>query len=174
MVGSASAIAQALGVSELVIGLTIIAAGTGLPEAATSVVAAMRGERDIAIGNVIGSNICNILAILGVSSLVSVNGLMVSPSIVSFDMPVMIAVAVGCLPVFFNGHRIARWEGAVFLGYYIAYTSYLVLNATRHDALPLFSAVMWWFVLPLTVLTLSVVTLRAIRDGRRETSSSHV
>ena len=95
----------------MVIGLTIVAAGTSLPEVATSVVAALRGERDIAVGNVIGSNTFNILGVLGLSGLVAPAGLPVRRAMLSFDLPVMIAVAVACLPVFFTGHLIARWEG---------------------------------------------------------------
>ena len=161
LVNGAVAFAQALGVSELVIGLTIVAAGTSLPEVATSILAAIRGERDIAVGNVVGSNIFNILAVLGLSGLVAPAGLPVSPALVTFDVPVMIAVAVACLPIFASGATIARWEGALFLFFYVAYTSYLVLAAQQHDALPAFSAAMRVFVLPLTAVTLAVVGWRA-------------
>ena len=152
-----------LGVSELVIGLTIVAAGTSLPEVATSILAAIRGERDIAVGNVVGSNIFNILAVLGLSGLVAPAGLPVLGRLAAFDIPVMIAVAVACLPIFASGATIARWEGALFLFYYVAYTAYLVLAAQQHDALPVFSAVMGGFVLPLTGVTLAVVGWRAWR-----------
>ncbi|MBM3858228.1 MAG: calcium/sodium antiporter [Verrucomicrobia bacterium] len=163
MVDSAVMLARAWGVSELVIGLTIVAAGTSMPEVATSIVATFRGQRDIAIGNVVGSNIFNILGIVGVAGLVAPDGIAVAPSVLRFDLPVAIAVCVACLPIFFTGHSISRWEGAVFLGYYVAYTAYLILAAQQHDALPAFSAVMKWFVLPLTVVTLAVVTWRAVR-----------
>jgi cation:H+ antiporter len=166
LVSGAVAFAQALGVSELVIGLTIVAAGTSLPEVATSILAAVRGERDIAVGNVVGSNIFNILAVLGLSGLVAPGGLPVSPAVVTFDAPVMIAVAIACLPVFASGAVIARWEGALFLFCYAAYTAYLVLAAQQHDALPAFSAVMQLFVLPLTAVTLAVVGFRAWRERR--------
>jgi len=165
LVSGAVAIAQALGVSELVIGLTIVAAGTSLPEVATSILAAIRGERDIAVGNVVGSNIFNILAVLGLSGLAAPAGLAVSSALAAFDIPVMIGVAVACLPIFASGATIARWEGALFLFYYAAYTAYLVLAAQQHDALPVFSAVMQVFVLPLTGVTLAVVGWRAW--GRR-------
>jgi cation:H+ antiporter len=163
LVDGAVAFAQALGVSELVIGLTILAAGTSLPEVATSILAAIRGERDIAVGNVVGSNIFNILAVLGLSGLAAPAGLPVSRALVTFDVPVMIAVAVACLPVFASGATIARWEGAVFLFYYLAYTAYLLLAAQQHDVLPAFSAVMQVFVLPLTAVTLAVVGWRTWR-----------
>ena len=159
-VEGATAVARSLGVSELVIGLTIVAAGTSLPEVVTSLVATVRGEREIAVGNVVGSNLFNLLGVLGVSAAVSPDGVGVAPAAMRFDLPVMIAAAVACLPIFVSGHRIDRWEGGVFLGYYVAYVTYLILHATQHDALPLFSAAMTAFVLPLTGLTILVVALR--------------
>jgi len=167
LVMAAVAFATALGMSELVIGLTIVAAGTSLPEVATSITATLRGERDIAVGNVIGSNTFNILGVLGLSGLVAPAALPVAPGLLGFDIPVMTAVAVACLPVFVSGRTIERWEGAVFLFYYVAYVGYLVLAAREHDALPLLSSAMLGFVLPITVLAL-VVTLRPRR--RRDPS----
>ena len=163
LVEGAIVIAHNLGVSELVIGLTVVAAGTSLPEVATSIVAALRGERDIAVGNVVGSNIFNILAILGIAGIVAPDGIRVSPAALRFDIPVMIAVAVACLPIFFTGTVISRGEGALFLGYYIAYTLYLILNAAQHPILPAFNAVMLVFAIPLTVVTLSISVVRAVR-----------
>ena len=163
LVNGAVAFAQALGVSELVIGLTIVAAGTSLPEVATSILAAVRGEREIAVGNVVGSNIFNLLAVLGLSGLVAPGGLPAPASLLRFDLLVMIAVAIACLPIFASGATIARWEGALFLFYYAAYTAYLVLASQQHDALPVFSTVMEAFVLPLTAATLVVVGWRAWR-----------
>lgn len=160
LVDSAVSIARLLGVSEVIIGLTIVAGGTSLPELATSVVAAMRGERDIAVGNVIGSSLFNILAIAGIAAVVTPGGLEVAPALIRFDIPVMVAVALACLPIFATGHHIARWEGALFLGYYLAYVSYLVLAATQHVALPAYSAAMLGFVLPLTAVTLVVLLVR--------------
>jgi len=166
LVSAAITIATAMGVSELVIGLTIVAAGTSMPEVATSITAAIRGQRDIAVGNVVGSNIFNILAVLGLTAMVAPGGLPVSDAAINFDYPVMIAVAVACLPIFFVGYTIQRWEGAVFLAYYVAYTVYLVFDATGHDALPAFSQAMMGFVVPLTVITLAVVLVREIRRRR--------
>ncbi len=163
LVAGAVTIAESLGVSQLIIGLTVVAAGTSLPEVATSVIAALRGERDIAVGNVVGSNIFNILVVLGLAALAAPGPIAVPDSVLRFDLPVMTAVAVACLPIFFTGHTIERWEGALFLGYYLAYTLFLVLAASGHDALPAYSAVMLSFVIPLTVLTLAVVTWRAVR-----------
>jgi cation:H+ antiporter len=161
LVTAAIAFAKALGVSDVVIGLTIVAAGTSMPEVAASVTAAIKGERDIAVGNVVGSNIFNILGCLGVSALAAGSGgLSVAPAVLNFDFGVMIAVALACLPVMLTGREIARWEGGVFLGYYVAYVAYLILAAQQHDALGVFSATMMGFVVPLTIVTLLAVTLR--------------
>ncbi len=166
-VDGAVAFADHLGVSDQVIGLTIIAAGTSLPELVTSIIAALRGERDIAIGNVVGSNIFNILGVLGLTGLLAPSGIDVTPAMAGFDIPVMIAVALACLPICFTGGAINRWEGGVLLGYYLAYTLYLVLAAARHDALPGFGAAMLYFVLPITALTLVVLSVQEKRRTRR-------
>ena len=166
LVDSAIAIARSFGVSELVIGLTLVSAGTSLPELATSVVASMRGERDIAVGNVIGSNIFNILAVLGGAALLSPEGLSVSQDAIRFDIPVMIAVAVICLPIFITGQLIARWEGLLFLSYYVAYTGYLILNMTNSESLPIFSNILLFVVFPATVLSLGVSFLPSFRKSR--------
>ena len=164
LVDSATLIARQFGLSELVIGLTVVAVGTSMPEIATSIIATIRGQRDLAVGNVVGSNIFNLLGVLGLAAVISPTGIPVSPAAVNFDIPVMIATAVACLPIFFTGHSIQRWEGAVFLGYYVAYTAYLLLDAAGHDALPDFRLAMLWVVMPLTVVTLSVVTWRHLRS----------
>jgi len=160
---AALALARAVGVSELTIALTVVALGTSLPEVATSLLAAARGDRDIAVGNAIGSNLFNILWVLGLTVVLSPAGIAVSPAARNFDLPVMVAVAVACLPIFANGSRIARWEGALFLAYYLAYTLYLVLRAQEHHLLPAYSATMLRFALPLTALTLLIVTWRHVR-----------
>ena len=160
LVDAAVAMATTLGVSELVIGLTIVAVGTSLPEVATSVLATIRGERDIAVGNVIGSCIFNLLSVLGLGGIVAPNGIPVAEGALSFDIPVMIAVAIAALPIFFTGYTIARWEAALFLGYYIAYTGYLILDAADHDLTTHLGAAITWFVLPLTVLTIAATVIR--------------
>lgn len=165
LVDAAIAFARALGVSELVIALTIVAAGTSMPEVATSVAAALKGERDIAVGNVVGSNTFNILGCLGASGLVASGGLPVPAAALAFDLWVLLAVAFACLPVFVSGRRIARWEGGLFIGYYFAYAAFLVLAARQHQALPVFSAAMLSFVAPLTIVTLLVTMMRARGSG---------
>ena len=158
LVDSAVRVATALGVSELIIGLTIVACGTSLPEAATSIIAAMRGERDIAVGNVVGSNLFNILAILGLAGIIA--PVTVAPAAIWLDIPVMVAVAIACLPIFWTGAAIARWEGALFLGYFIAYMAWLILSATGNSVLPAFRVAMGFFVIPLTIITLVVLAVR--------------
>ncbi|MDX5378346.1 MAG: calcium/sodium antiporter [Halomonas sp.] len=162
-VDAAVTLATWLGVSEQVIGLTVVAAGTSLPEVVTSIVAALRGQRDIAVGNVVGSNIFNLLGVLGLAGLIAPTGIAVTDAMLSLDIPVMLAVAVACLPICFTASAINRWEGAVLLGYYVAYTTYLILAATHHDALAGFSTLMLYFVLPITALTLTVLAVPELR-----------
>lgn len=165
MVDSAVTLARILGVSELIIGLTIVSIGTSLPELVTSIVATIRLERDIAIGNAVGSCIFNILGVIGIASLIAPNGITVAPSVLRFDLPVAIVTSIACLPVFFTDYKISRWEGLLFLFYYLAYITYLILEANQHDALPVFSIAMLWFTIPLTVLTLTLIVYRAMRSN---------
>lgn len=164
LVNGAVTFAGYLGVSEVIVGLTIVAAGTSLPEVVTSIIAALRGERDIAVGNVVGSNIFNIMGVLGLAGLFSSAGIEVSDGIFYFDIPVMIAVAFACLPIFFTGGTISRWEGVLLVGYYIAYTLFLVMAATRHESLQVFGTAMLYFVIPITAITLLVIVLHEWRS----------
>jgi len=170
LVAAATDVAAAFGVSDLVIGLTVVAVGTSLPELATSIIAALRGERELAIGNVVGSNIFNITAVMGLTAAIAPGGVPVQAAALRFDLPVMVAVAVALVPVVFTGFTIARWEAGVFLAYYVAYVAYLLLAAADHDALPAYSTVMLGFVVPITVLTLAVLVAYEIglRRGRRQ------
>jgi cation:H+ antiporter len=166
LVRGASRLSLSFGISPLVVGLTVVAFGTSAPELAVSVQSAWSGQVDIAIGNVVGSNIFNILSVLGASAVVAPATLTVSPAALAFDIPIMVAVAVACLPVFFTGSLVSRWNGLLFIAYYLAYTAYLVLSATQHDALAPFSAVMGGFVIPLTAITLLVLAHRHWRARR--------
>lgn len=160
LVSASVTFAKYFGVSDLVIGLTIVAAGTSMPEVATSIVAAIKGQRDIAVGNVIGSNTFNILGCLGISAIVSGNtGLAVSENVINFDLWIMIAVAVACLPIFAAGHQISRINGIVFLFYYATYTTYLILMAQNYS-IGFLNSIMLSFILPLTIVSVTVVFLR--------------
>ncbi len=167
LVHGATDLARWLGVGELVIGLTIVAAGTSMPEVVTSIVAAIRGERDIAIGNVVGSNIFNILTVLGATAAVASDGVAVAPAALRFDIPVMTAVALICLPIFFTGGCISRWEGLLLLGLYTGYVIFLILSANRPAALSAFHAAMIWFVTPIATLGIALSVLAWVRRRDR-------
>jgi cation:H+ antiporter len=161
LVTSAVTFARALGISELIIGLTIVAAGTSLPEVAASLAAALKGERDMAVGNVVGSCVFNTLGCIGLGGLVAGSaGMALAPAVMNFDLWVMLAGFFACLPVFISGREIARWEGGLFVAYYVAYIAYLVLKAQEHSVLPAYSTMMISFVVPITVITLVVVSVR--------------
>ena len=132
LVDAAVEFARAVGVSELVIGLTIVAAGTSLPELATSVVAAFRRETDIAVGNIVGSNIFNGLAILGTSAVI--HPLNVARPLLRIDIPVMIAISLLTILLARTRLRIDRWEGAVLLGTYGFFTWLMLERATSEAA----------------------------------------
>jgi cation:H+ antiporter len=162
LVDSASTMAQAIGVSELVIGLTVVAVGTSLPEVATSIIAALKGESDIAVGNAIGSNIFNLLGVLGISGVLAPGGIIVSHRVLTLDFMVMVFVALVCLPVFYIDDKVSRWEGMLFLSYYILYTSYLILEASQSSVLPAVTLFAFFYI-PLTFIGLVMFTVRARR-----------
>lgn len=158
LVDGATAIARALSVSELVIGLTIVAAGTSLPELATSLLATMRGQRDIAVGNIVGSNIFNLAWILGVATVLAPGGIEVPRQSLRFDVPLMVAAAVACLPVFVSRLRISRAEGALFLG---SYVGYLIILARESEGKPV--AGLNWAILAALVILPSWHAARGLR-----------
>lgn len=170
LVDGATRIAVQWGIPEMVIGLTIVAIGTSLPELATTVIAALRGQRDLAVGNAVGSNIFNIGAVLGISALAAPSGVPVADSAIRVDIPIMLAVSIALLPVLYTGFELRRWEGGLFVGLYCAYTAYLLLNATEHSSLPAYSTVMLWFVLPIIAVSLGVLVGfdAGVRKGRAE------
>lgn len=163
LVDGASDVAADLGVSDLVIGLTVVAIGTSLPEVATTIVAAMKGQRDLAVGNAIGSNLFNLLAVIGITALVSPTSLPIPDSALKVDIPVMIAVAVACLPIFVDGYVLRRWEGAVFFAYYLLYLGWLVVDAGGYYGRESYGSALMFFVIPLTTITLAVISYRTIR-----------
>ncbi len=163
LLGAAVTLATELGLSERIIGLTIIAVSTSLPELATSLIAAFRGQREIAVGNVIGSNVFNLLGVLGLTALVAPTPLSVSPNALAFDLPVMLGVAALCLPVFYTGYRVTRVEGVLFLGLYLAYGLHVVSFTTGMPLAGKLEHLMLFFILPALLLFLLFSTLRAWR-----------
>lgn len=159
LVAGATAVALGIGVSELVVGLTLVAAGTSLPELATSVVASLRGQRDLAVGNVVGSNIFNILFVLGAGAAVG-GDVPVPPGALAFDFPVLLAVAVTCLPVFLTGACINRLEGGVLVTYYVIYTVFIGLQAASHPAREEFGVAVLGVVIPMTIAVAAALWLR--------------
>lgn len=167
LVTGAVGIATSLGVSKLVIGLTVVSIGTSLPELAATVVAVRRGEVDMAVGNVVGSNIANIGLVLGLPATLASGGIAVPPSSVALDIPLMIAATVALLVMCYTGREIARWEGLIMLGLYLAYVAYMVIASTDHDSLRGFTLVMVWFVLPVIGLLLFATFARQFRKDAR-------
>ncbi len=168
MVSGAGDIARLFGVSELIIGLTIIAIGTSLPELVASVLASWRGEGDIAVGNAVGSNVFNILAVLGIGALIAPGGIPVHPDVLTLDLPIMIATALFCIPLFFTGCRITRLEGGVMVGYFVAYTVYLALGATDAAFTRSFEVAMLGFVIPITVLAIGFSVVQTLKRRRSD------
>ncbi|NGX60830.1 MAG: Inner membrane protein YrbG [Chlamydiae bacterium] len=154
-------IARFLQISELYIGLTLIALGTSLPELVTSLVAIRKKEGDLAIGNIIGSNIFNLLGVTGIAALVK--PIEVPKAAIHFDIPIMVGVAIATLPIFWTGHKVSRWEGALFLFYYLLYLTYLILHSSSHRLFSLFTTALLFFILPLTVITLGIGVYRHLK-----------
>jgi cation:H+ antiporter len=167
LVDGAVRIAETFGVSDLVIGLTIVSVGTSLPELATSVMAGIRGERDIAVGNAVGSSLFNILAVLGLAGIAAPAGVPVADSTLSVDMPVMIFSALACMPVVLTGHKISRSEGIFFLVYYITYIAYIVLDAMTSPALDYLIKGLLYGLAPVTVVVAVYAIVKGVWQHRR-------
>lgn len=129
LVDGAVDLARIWNVSDEFIGLTIIAIGTSAPELVTTVISTIRRQRDIAIGNLLGSSVYNILFILGLTCIVPAET-PVARSLIEVDIPVMAAVALVCIPVFISGRQISRVEGGLFVAAYLTYVTYLVISRT--------------------------------------------
>lgn len=165
LVDAAVTIAKSLGVSDLVIGLTIVAAGTSLPEVATSVLAAVRGQRDIAVGNVIGSNTFNILLCLGAAGVASPEGLGVGPHVLALDLWVMLGVAALTIPLFITGFVVTRMNALLLVVSYVAYTAYLVLDAQSNPAAAQLGEALIRYAIPAMLILLIVMMVRPHRPA---------
>jgi cation:H+ antiporter len=167
VVNGAVEVGKWLGLSDLVIGLTIVAIGTSLPELVTSIIATRKGERDIAVGNLIGSNIFNIFSVLGLTASIAPAGVPISATALSLDIPIMVGVALLCLPIFINGSRVFRWEGALFVLLYVVYLIYIVLDALQLPERRMFGifGLGSGIVVAITILTATAIhmTRRTVR-----------
>ena len=160
LVKGATAAAIGLGVTQTVIGLTIVSAGTSMPELVTSLVAAYRGKADLAIGNVVGSNLLNQLLILGVCGVFSGEGLLVDPVVISRDLPVMVLTTLALLPILWTRGVVSRLEGGILVGLYGLYMAEQVLSETLTTAQDEFRFVVLVVVLPLVLVFLVWQMLR--------------
>lgn len=156
-------LAMDLGLSERVIGLTLVAVSASLPQLATSLIAVLRGQRDIAVANVVGSNLFNLLGVLGFTALLAPSPLSISPNALAFDLPVMLGVAVLSLPLFYSGLRVTRAEGLMLLALYALYGLHLVSFTTGMPLAARLEHAMLRYVLPPIVLVIAFSTWRAWR-----------
>ncbi len=163
LVDGAIAVASSLGVSQLVIGLTVVAIGTSLPEVVTSMVASYRGERDIAVGNVVGSNLFNICCVCGLTGIFAPDGIPIEQQALHVELPIMVAVSVICFPIFWVGGAIKRFEGALFLTYFVLFTVFLVVSSTRPEQETQVGRYILMLVVPLTIIVLAF----SFWDGKR-------
>jgi len=166
VVSAAEDIALSLGIPELVVGLTVLAVGTSAPEIVTSVIAALKGRSDIAIGNAIGSNVFNLLFVLGTVS-VTHSDLAVPDELIRLDLPVMIGAAVLCVPIAITDSAITRWEGIAFVGLYAGYTVFLVLDGLGEASAPFVGAATLAAVVPILALTIRVLRTRRASSADR-------
>lgn len=174
IVDSAIIFAEMAGVSELTIGLTVVAIGTSLPEIVISLLAALKGERDIAVGNIIGSNILNFLAVLGVSGMFIPDSIPVQKSLLQVDLPLLIGTSILCYPIFYTGRKIVRWEGALFFALYFAYLFYQFLVSAEHRFLEVFISVMLYFVFPVIVVTVLYALYLEVKKRYRFRNFNHI
>jgi cation:H+ antiporter len=164
LVESATIFAEMAGVSELVIGLTIVAIGTSLPEIVTSILAAVRGEKDLAVGSIVGSNILNIFSVIGISGLF-IAGIPVQDSLICIDLVVLLGISVLCAPFFFSGNIISRLEGGVLFSGYLLYLFYLYLDSIQSDMMVMFANIVLFGLVPLVVLIALLELFRELKKS---------
>ncbi len=160
LVKGASLSASILGVSEAIIGLTIVSAGTSMPELITSLVAAIRGRTDLAIGNVVGSSLLNQLLVLGFAAIASSkSALEVDPILIQRDLPLMVLTTLACMPIFWSNGRISRIEGGILLGLYILYLIDQILPITLPYFQDEFRLIIITIILPVVIIAISYQTI---------------
>ena len=166
MVNGAVKIAGMLGVGDFIIGLTIVAFGTSLPELSASIVAIRKRDHDVAVGNVVGSSIFNILGIVPLLALLTPDGLRISYHALLFDLPIMAAASLVCLPIFISDYRISRWEGLIMLLWYTGYMVFLVLDNSHSYLLKSGRTITLWFIIvPLVVIGIVILTRKRTGDS---------
>ena len=158
VVSGAEGVGRVLGAPELLVGLTVVALGTSAPELVTTLLAALRGERDLAVGNAVGSNIFNILLVLGATGLLSSAPVAVAEDALQLDLPVLVATAIGCWLMVAWTHELARWHGALLVGSYVCYVAYLVMEASGAVSSLHPAAVLGAILVPLSVLAIAGVS----------------
>ena len=166
-VDAAVSFARMFGISELIIGLTIVSIGTSLPEVATSIMASIKGEKDMAVGNVVGSNFFNIVYILGITALINPSGLTIQSSLLYFDIPLLLFVSFVCLPLFFTGQEISRWEGALLFFFYILYVVYLIMQSTNYSGITYFNTTVLYFIFPLSLIIIFATLRNALKKHQK-------
>ena len=165
LVNATVVLAMHLGLSERIMGLTLMAVATSMPALITSLVAALRGERDMAVGTVIGTSLFNLLGVLGLTALIAPQPLSVSPNSLTYDLPIMLGVAVLCLPLFYSGYRITRLEGLLLLTLYAAYGLDIIGFSTGMLLAERLEGMMLRFVVPLLGV---IVAFGVVRAWRRQ------
>jgi len=171
LVKGATVIALSLGISELVVGLTVVAIGTSLPEVAASVTAALRGQRDMAIGGAVGSNIFNIALCLGIAGMVAPAGLEAPAQLLAFDIRVMIAASIVLLPLIITEYTVSRKEGVLLLFWCAVYLIWTVLAITGSLFLPQFSRLVMFGLLPASIIFLAITVIIALRGAKQDVSN---
>lgn len=172
LVSGGTGLAVDLGLSDLVVGLTVVAVGTATPEIITVVVASLRGQRDLALGTVVGSCTVNIGAVVGAAAVVDAGGLPVDPQALRFDLPVMLLATLLLVPLARTAARVSRGEGALLLVAFAAYLSYLLLAADEHEAAGLLGTALVTFAAPLVLVGLAIAVVRDARHRRAGGASS--
>lgn len=167
LVDSSVSLARYWGVSELVIGLTVISIGTSLPEIATAIVSGFRKKNDIAVGNVVGSNLFNLMMVMGLTATVAPGGLSISSIAVSLDLPFMVMIAVLAYPIFYTNWAVDRWEGLLFLLLYSGYTYYLLMYNIGN---PIITKLNFWILFVITPALLILLTVLSLRAFKRQGS----
>jgi cation:H+ antiporter len=156
---------QTLKINPLLLSLIIVSIGTSLPELAITFAAIRKNEAELAIGNVLGSNLFNLLVAGGIGALFSPEGLIIPHSLLTFDLPILLGASIFLFPMALTGEHLVRWEGALLIFYYIFYCFWVIIRALYAPWEPLLLQALVYFLIPLTTLAISVSLVRHYRRG---------